>query len=614
MARLPSIGFELNSTTGDVEFTTAFGAPTIVSTIVRSGTYALRISSLSSGNEKSARYTFASANIDFVIARVYFNFATFPSATNRIIRLVASGLTVLADIRIDNSGVLTLFDEDGQIGSGSSALSTGVWYSIELKLDRTAAAGSHIVEARVNEAAAFATSSTRSLSAGVVSLRAGGNLGGEAQTTGDWFIDDIAINNSSGSFQNSWPGSSKIIHLKPNLDGDNEAWTAVPGSADNYTAVDEVTPDDITSYISETTNGDISDYNIEPPTGIGDNDTINAVQVGVRFRAAAVVGTQAQFVVRIKATSGGTVEESSNITASTTTWNTNATAAPRNYPLTLYDMPGASTTAWTKADLATAQIGVRLANTPNAAANVSTLWALVDYTPKLTFDAASSSNGTGTSLTFSHTVTAGGADRALFVGVGVMDSNDANRPVTGITYNGVAMTKVDDEDTGSGTSERAELWRLVNPATGANNVVISTTGSVSRIMGGAASFTNVDQTTPIDAFAAANGGSSPATASVTAVTEGAAVLDVMAGEPNITAPTTGQSLLVEQEPQSFETMGMSLSESADTGTARTHGYTLAYGARWRQIIAAIRPSTPGGGGGGTTVKDIVMMGIIPFAR
>jgi hypothetical protein len=58
---------------------------------------------------------------------------------------------------------------------------------------------------------------------------------------------------------------------------------------------------------------------------------------------------------------------------------TNANANPRNYALTLYDLPGASTDSWTKATLDTAQIGVRhtVDNGTNAV-NVSTLWLLVD--------------------------------------------------------------------------------------------------------------------------------------------------------------------------------------------------------------------------------------------
>jgi hypothetical protein len=108
------------------------------------------------------------------------------------------------------------------------------------------------VEAKVDGASAFASSSTRSLSSGIRQFLLGGNLNSEAQTTGDWFFDDLAINDNTGSFQNSYPGEGKIIHLKPNAAGDSNGFSVqvggTVGSSNNYTRVNEVTPDDATSY------------------------------------------------------------------------------------------------------------------------------------------------------------------------------------------------------------------------------------------------------------------------------------------------------------------------------------------------------------------------------
>ena len=85
--------------------------------------------------------------------------------------------------------------------------------------------------------------------------------------------------------------------------------------------------------------------------------------------------------MRIKASASGTVEESTSFTTPNSTWYTNDNAAPRNYRLTLYDLPGASTTSWTKADLDTTQIGVRISLNNVNDAYVSTLWLLVDHKP-----------------------------------------------------------------------------------------------------------------------------------------------------------------------------------------------------------------------------------------
>jgi hypothetical protein len=68
--------------------------------------------------------------------------------------------------------------------------------------------------------------------------------------------------------------------------------------------------------------------------------------------------------------------------------------------------------------------------------------------------------------------------------------------VTGVTYSGVAMTKVVELDGTATTNDRAiTMWRLVAPATGANNVVV--TSSVSNnLRFASSSYTGVDQATP----------------------------------------------------------------------------------------------------------------------
>lgn len=77
-----------------------------------------------------------------------------------------------------------------------------------------------------------------------------------------------------------------------------------------------------------------------------------------------------------------------------------------------------------------------------------------------------SSGGYSNSLTISHTVA--GTDRLLPVGV---HCRSATADVTGVTYNGVAMTL-------QGTNENSgvvgmQWYSLVAPATGTHDVVVS---------------------------------------------------------------------------------------------------------------------------------------------
>jgi hypothetical protein len=96
---------------------------------------------------------------------------------------------------------------------------------------------------------------------------------------------------------------------------------------------------------------------------------------------------------------------------------------------------------------------------------------------------------TGTSLTFSHTTT--GNQRLLIVGG--HDSQGGSSTITGITYGGVALTK--EEEVQVPGDRWMTLWYLVGPASGANNVVVTSSGS-ENLRFSALSYTGVDQSTP----------------------------------------------------------------------------------------------------------------------
>lgn len=101
---------------------------------------------------------------------------------------------------------------------------------------------------------------------------------------------------------------------------------------------------------------------------------------------------------------------------------------------------------------------------------------------------------TGTSLSFAFTVS--GSDRILFV-MG-SDKSSAASVVTGITYNGVALTKITGLNGSGSANDRAiSIWYLIAPATGSNNVVISASESVG-LRFSAVSYNGVKQSSPID--------------------------------------------------------------------------------------------------------------------
>lgn len=119
----------------------------------------------------------------------------------------------------------------------------------------------------------------------------------------------------------------------------------------------------------------------------------------------------------------------------------------------------------------------------------------------IAFDAVSQGdNGGLLSLTVSHTCT--GSDRALYVVLGAYNSGSLPSTPT-CTYNSVSMTVVANQ-THVSQSYRLTIFRLVAPATGANDIV-ATYADTDEIVLAGLSLTGVDQTDPDDAASSEEG-------------------------------------------------------------------------------------------------------------
>lgn len=125
------------------------------------------------------------------------------------------------------------------------------------------------------------------------------------------------------------------------------------------------------------------------------------------------------------------------------------------------------------------------------------------------FDAQSSGSvNPATTLTVAHTCT--GSNRVLLVGLSTNNTTDI---ITGVTYNGVSMTKLNTQLVQS--LYYSYLFYLQNPASGTNNIVA--TASSSSLMGAInASFTGADQVSPPDS--STSGTSTDGTTAVNATT------------------------------------------------------------------------------------------------
>lgn len=475
MARLWSSGFELNSIADEMSATGASGATIATSsTVAHSGTYSLKAAITSSGSCDATMVVNANG-LGTIFIRTYIYVTTLPNTNTTI-------LYVDDDANGDNAGGIYM-NSSGGVGittyagansnpptyhTATSAISLNTWHYIELEIVATSA-NAQTVTGRLDGTQFDSQSGTSTLPANAMTTPYFGIAidGNETATSGVIYFDDVAVNDNTGSFQNTWPGVGSITHQRPAAAGDNNAFTVqvggTAGAANNYTRVNEVTPDDATSYNGDITSGDIDDFAVGS-TSIGASDTVNVVSVGVRYRAA-IASAEATFKARIKKTSGGTVSSSAGIKPTSTTWTTNANAVAKVYPITLYNDPDGN--PWTATTLNSAQIGYTISTTGTNAVDVSTVWMLVDSTPA----------GSALSITVSDTTTTSEAIDVLRANSRDLNVNDTTTTSESIGIKTDNNPKVSDTTT---TSENITVT-ITSPLKVSDTTVTSENTSLLNI-------------------------------------------------------------------------------------------------------------------------------------
>ena len=376
MARIWSTGFELQSTTSGMEWDTTTGSPSISTSIKNVGGSA----SLRSNPTAATAYLEHATRVDStvkVFLRYYIYVTTLPASDTTVLQLLDSTPQAYISIKITSTGTLKVWNEttNTQIGTTSSAISTGAWQLIELSYDDSNV--NNLVTLKLNGSAVF-TDATGDDANGWGRVR----LGVVTSATCDVYFDDFAVNDTSGSDQTGFPGAGSIKHLKPDAAGDNSDGT-LTGAATRWEALDETTPNDATDYVALTSTANIVDVNVET---LGGATSIALVAVG--HRASMASAAAGNVVLRVKSASGGTVSSSSNVVRNTTAWSTHDDSANvKQYKLTLYTDPTTSV-AWTATgtnSIENMQIGFTSSDvTPNP--RVTALWAMVDYVPSTDVD------------------------------------------------------------------------------------------------------------------------------------------------------------------------------------------------------------------------------------
>ncbi len=214
----------------------------------------------------------------------------------------------------------------------------------------------------------------------------------------------------------------------------------------------------------------------------------------------------------------------------------------------------------------------------------------------IAFDTASGSAAfIANSLTWSHTCT--GAD-ILWVGITLSTTSDE---VTGVTYNGVAMTQAVYDSFVWGKY----LYYLLAPAAGAHNVVISNT-NLRNIVGAAASYSGALQSGVPDATATASGvGVTSRTATLTTVANNCWGV-LFAGDESADAETfagSGSTRRFESHGAAGGANGAFFDSNGAITPAGSYGmtFTQVSPASLHGVAASFAPA---GGGGGVVPRSL----------
>lgn len=133
---------------------------------------------------------------------------------------------------------------------------------------------------------------------------------------------------------------------------------------------------------------------------------------------------------------------------------------------------------------------------------------------------------------YSHT-TGSITDGILIVGTMARDAAGAtDGVVTGVTYGGVALTKIREDITATDSSKwfYTGLWYLVNPAAGSGTIAVTMTGTVNAQAIAACTFSGALQASPVDVSGVYSSEAATTTAptlTLTTTVDGTVTIDVM---------------------------------------------------------------------------------------
>lgn len=243
MARLFTDGAEAGYILGFWDEVNTMGpSSSITSLYKRSGNYSYQI-------EGWARKNFSN------VTELYYRVANMRTVNSGQRHAFRDGSTEVAMVNVSNDDKIRIYNGGTLVGTGTTTLYKNRWYLIEVHV---VVGSSGLIEVRLDGVPEVSYSGNVNASTVINNLYVAADIDRS-------YMDDIALNDTSGSADNTWCGDGRVIALVPDGNGDTNQWSASSGS--NYQCVDEGFPgNEDTDYVYTTTSEQIDLYNIQNPS------------------------------------------------------------------------------------------------------------------------------------------------------------------------------------------------------------------------------------------------------------------------------------------------------------------------------------------------------------
>lgn len=228
---LPNVGYLEGATTSQYVKDESFVFPRSMTLDSGRSIYSSRSLKFVYSADTGARYFVKTISpaLSEIYSRIYFkSTGNVVYATTEIIRLVGVDGNILLSI-VENTSPGSYAIKVRKAGSYSQVatvtMATSEWHKIEFYYKVNGSTGAY--EVRVDDVTVISESSLNTGASNVSSLSIGHSL----QNASVYYIDDLAINDTSGSLNNSWCGNGTIISLKPKGTGNKSQWDNSKGYA-----------------------------------------------------------------------------------------------------------------------------------------------------------------------------------------------------------------------------------------------------------------------------------------------------------------------------------------------------------------------------------------------